>query len=144
MKDILGVISLLHLPKNRFVTKLVHGIPVITDVAVHYEGIKNTLEQIRIMYPNHKLYVIFEPRSYVRMKTSCDLICKALGKADFAYICDIIPLRETNPEQYNFSANDMVSKLTNATYYDGTSQLFFDKNSQQHQSNRRRELLTRG
>ena len=60
LDSIMSILQNLHLPGHRFVKKIIHRIPVISDVSVHYECIGNTISQIKLAYPNHKLYVIFE------------------------------------------------------------------------------------
>ena len=125
---IISVVSNVRLPEHRFVQKKIDGIDVICDYCGHYAGIESNIRQLRMLYPNKKINVIFEPISYIRMIKTCDLVCSALNEFDFVFVCDIVPLRENNIEQFNFSLHDIIDKLENSQYFDKNNELFFDDN----------------
>lgn len=126
--QIIQVIPKLTLPKHRFIHKKINDVEVICDYCGHYAGIENNIRQLKLIYPNSKLKVIFEPISYIRMMKTLNLVCNALNKADSVYVCDIVPLREKNTEKLMFSHQNILEKLPNSHYYDKTYDLYFDKN----------------
>ena len=64
----------------------------------------------------------------MRMIQTFNLVCDALKKADYIYVCDITPLRETNIEQYNFSVNNIINALGKAEYWNKKNNLYFNNN----------------
>lgn len=125
MENSLQCISL---PKYRIVRENINGIDVIWDYCGHYAGIKNNIEEIKKIYSNKKIKVIYEPISYNRVINTLDFICDALKLADYVYICDIYPLRESKIEQYNFSAENIIEKVKNSKYWNKEQLLYFNDN----------------
>ena len=121
----LGFITI---PKYRLVKEKINSINTISDFCGHYAGIKNNLEEIKKLYPDKVLKVIWEPVSYNRIMSTLDYICEALNIADYIYVCDIVPLRENNIEQFNFSVDNVIEKLNNSKYWNKNDLLFFDEN----------------
>lgn len=116
----------IELPKNRFVVEKIDGVDIISDACVHYAGITANLDEIKKRYPNKKINVIFEPIAYNRIINTFDLICEALRKADYVYVCDILSLREKNIKKFNFSVKNIVNEIKKAEYWNKKADLYFN------------------
>ena len=123
--QIVNGLQKIELPKNRFVVEKIDGVDIISDACVHYAGIVANLDEIKRRYPNRKINVIFEPVAYNRIMNTFNLVCDALRKADYVYVCDVLPLREKNIKSLNFSVKNVVNDIKKAEYWDKTADLYF-------------------
>jgi UDP-N-acetylmuramate--alanine ligase len=126
--QILNGLQKIELPRHRFVVEKIDGVDIISDACVHYAGIVANLDEIKKRYPDKKINVIFEPIAYNRIINTFNLVCDALRKADYVYVCDILPLRETNIQEYNFSAKNIINEIKTAEYWNKKVDLYFNNN----------------
>ena len=66
----------------------------IDDYAHHPKEIRKTIEAVRMMYPNKKLTIVFQPHLYSRTRDFADDFARELSKAETVYLMDIYPARE--------------------------------------------------
>ena len=71
-----------------------NGITLIDDYAHHPTAVRETLEAVRLRYPNSKLWAVFEPHTFSRTKATLDDLAKSFGSADEVLISEIYPARE--------------------------------------------------
>jgi len=91
------------------------GIKVYEDYAVHPTAIEATLEAVRQKYPHQKIWAIFEPHQYSRLKIFLNDFARVLKSADEVIIMAIFPGRE----KFNFQikAEDLVGKIGDKAEY---------------------------
>ncbi|MBN2639568.1 MAG: UDP-N-acetylmuramate--L-alanine ligase [Bacteroidales bacterium] len=66
----------------------------IDDYAHHPEELKATIKAVRMLFPEKKLTVIFQPHLYSRTRDFADGFAAALSLAGEVYLLDIYPARE--------------------------------------------------
>jgi UDP-N-acetylmuramate--alanine ligase len=66
----------------------------IDDYAHHPEELKATIKAVRMLYPDKKLTVVFQPHLYSRTRDFVDGFAEALSRADEVFLLDIYPARE--------------------------------------------------
>ena len=66
----------------------------IDDYAHHPEEIKATLQTAKILFPQRKLTVVFQPHLFSRTKDFFQEFAKSLSLADEVLLLDIYPARE--------------------------------------------------
>lgn len=66
----------------------------IDDYAHHPEEIKATIKAVRMLFPNRKLTVIFQPHLFSRTRDFADDFAASLSLADELFLMDIYPARE--------------------------------------------------
>jgi UDP-N-acetylmuramate--L-alanine ligase len=72
----------------------INGVIVVDDFAHHPSAIKSTLEATRMRYPSKRIWCIYEPHTYSRIKGSLEKFEDAFEGADEVVISDIYPARE--------------------------------------------------
>ena len=103
---------------------VVRGITVIDDFAHHPTAVRETLNALRLAWPDNRLVVVFEPRTNSsRRAVFQDEYTRAFGAADQVLIREHIPL-ETIPLNEQFSslrlAADLAQNKINAHAYANT------------------------
>ncbi|MBN2616560.1 MAG: UDP-N-acetylmuramate--L-alanine ligase [Bacteroidales bacterium] len=66
----------------------------IDDYAHHPEELKATIKAVRMLFPNQKLSVVFQPHLYSRTRDFAAGFAEALSLADEVFLLDIYPARE--------------------------------------------------
>jgi UDP-N-acetylmuramate--alanine ligase len=91
------------------------GIKIYEDYAVHPTAVEATLKAARQKYPKQKIWAVFEPHQYSRLKLFSDNFAKVLKLADEIIITAIYPGREKiNPV---VKAEDLARKIGNKAEY---------------------------
>jgi len=84
-----------HLPGRRFDVRGEHGgIIVVDDYAHHPTAIEAMVTVARQRYPQHDLWVIWQPHTYSRVRALFDAFVRAFSKADHVIITEIYAARE--------------------------------------------------
>ncbi|HJZ05504.1 UDP-N-acetylmuramate--L-alanine ligase [Candidatus Amesbacteria bacterium RIFCSPHIGHO2_01_FULL_48_32] len=79
---------------KRFEVVYDKGITIIDDYAHHPTAIKVTLEAASSRYPSRRLWAIYEPHTFTRVKGLLPQFAHCFDPADIAIIADIMPARE--------------------------------------------------
>lgn len=66
----------------------------IDDYAHHPEELKATIKAVKMLYPDLKLTVVFQPHLYSRTRDFATGFAEALSLADEVFLLDIYPARE--------------------------------------------------
>lgn len=109
------------------------GIKVYEDYAVHPTAIEATLEAVRQKYPQQKIWAIFEPHQYSRLKIFLNDLAKVLKSADEIIVTAIFPGREKFSPQ--IKAEDLVDKIGDKAEYIENFEKVSEKISQQAKTN---------
>ena len=84
--------------KRRFDFHLKQPMPgghvLIDDYAHHPDELKQSIASVRMLYPESRLTVAFQPHLYSRTRDFADQFGKALSMADDVILLDIYPARE--------------------------------------------------
>ena len=94
------------------------GIKVFDDYAVHPSAVEATLKAARQKYPHGRIWAIFEPHQFSRLKLFLNEFAQTLKKADRVIVTTIFPGREEVDPQIN--SQDLVAKI-------GKKALFMEK-----------------
>lgn len=98
---------------------------IIDDKADHPETIRTVLETIRELYPDKKIWCLYEPGSYLRTKAFYNDIIQSLHLADFVYLTDIHGYPKEKSEGLN--VRQLVADLkrihTQTYYFDKTTDM---------------------
>ncbi len=84
------------------------GVTVIDDYGHHPTQLTATLEAARELYPDQRIWAVWEPHTYSRTQIMEDEFIQALYLADKAIILKIYAAREENP---GYSAQKFVDAL---------------------------------
>lgn len=96
---------------QRFEIKgILKGITIIDDYAHHPTEVKVTLEVAK-KRPHNKIWCIFQPHTYTRMKIFLDDFANALLLADEIIVADIYAAREKDPGDIH--SQDLVKSIHN-------------------------------
>jgi len=71
-----------------------HGAIVISDYAHHPTAIKATLEATKARYPGQRLWAVYEPHTFTRIKGLLPQFAHSFDSAEQTVIADIFPARE--------------------------------------------------
>ncbi len=82
----------------------------IDDYAHHPKEIESTIETTKLLYPNRKITVVFQPHLYSRTKNLAEDFGVALSKASELVLLDIYPAREEPIK--GISSEFLLSKCT--------------------------------
>jgi UDP-N-acetylmuramate--alanine ligase len=97
--------------KRRFEYKgQIGGVTVIDDYAHHPTEVSATLNAAQ-KYPHKKLWCVFQPHTYTRLKQHLQEFAEALSLADSIVLADIYASREKDPG--DISSRDLVRELEN-------------------------------
>ena len=99
---------------RRFETKgAARGVTVIDDYAHHPSEIEATLRAARERFPRRRLWAVFQPHTYSRLKALLPEFAASFGDADRVLILDVYAARET--DDLGISARDLVALLPSDT-----------------------------
>ncbi len=73
------------------------GVTIIDDYAHHPTEIRATLSALRDLYPQQRIWTVWQPHTYSRTMTLFDDYKNAFTDTDFLIITAIYAARETNP-----------------------------------------------
>jgi UDP-N-acetylmuramate--alanine ligase len=95
---------------------------VIDDCADHPETIKAVLETIKDLYPDKKIWCLYQPGSYLRAKSLFSELKDALMLSDFLYIADIkgYPKEKSEGLHTRHIVSDMKQTHPSVYYLDPT------------------------
>jgi len=85
------------------------GIKVFDDYAVHPTAVEATLKAARQKYPQQKIWAVFEPHQYSRLKIFLNEFAQTLKKADQVIVTAIYPGREKIDP--TIKSEDLVDKI---------------------------------
>jgi UDP-N-acetylmuramate--alanine ligase len=71
-----------------------NGIAVIEDFAHHPSAIKTTLSAVKLYFPGRRIWCVYEPHTYTRIKGLLEHFRDAFKDADEVLLADIYPARE--------------------------------------------------
>jgi len=83
-------------------------ITVIDDYGHHPTEIRATLEAANVLYPNHKIWAVWQPHTFTRTKGLETEFIRALDFADQVVVLPIFAAREKDP---GYSSRAIVSAL---------------------------------
>jgi UDP-N-acetylmuramate--alanine ligase len=84
------------------------GVTVIDDYGHHPTQIAATLEAARALYPDHRLWAVWEPHTFSRTQILEEEFTRALDLADRVIVLKIYAAREKNP---GYSAKKIAAAL---------------------------------
>jgi UDP-N-acetylmuramate--alanine ligase len=95
---------------RRFEIKgVAHGVTVVDDYAHHPTEIRATLAAARSSYPNRRVWAVWQPHTYSRVKALMDDFSTAFAGADHVLVTSIYSARETN--DLGVSGADVVDRM---------------------------------
>jgi UDP-N-acetylmuramate--alanine ligase len=80
--------------KRRYERQLEGERVYIDDYAHHPAEIAATIKATRMLYPEHKMTVVFQPHLFSRTRDFADAFAQALSLADELFLLEIYPARE--------------------------------------------------
>jgi UDP-N-acetylmuramate--alanine ligase len=86
------------------------GITLIDDYAHHPTEIRTTLSTARSRFPGQRLWVVWQPHTFSRIKTFIERYSDAFDDADRLIIMEVYAARETDTE---FSAEQLLKIIHN-------------------------------
>ncbi len=92
------------------------GIKVYEDYAVHPTAVEATLKAARQKYPKEKIWAVFEPHQYSRLKLFLNDFAQTLKLADQVIVTAIYPGREKENHP-SIKAEDLVRKIGQKAEY---------------------------
>jgi UDP-N-acetylmuramate--alanine ligase len=94
----------------------VNGVVVIDDYAHHPSEIKATLAAARERYPGRRLWAVWQPHTYSRVRALFDDFVSAFADADVVLVTEIYAAREAPPED-GLSARRLVGAMSRQDVY---------------------------
>jgi UDP-N-acetylmuramate--alanine ligase len=93
----------------------VNGISMIDDYAHHPTKIRSTLQAARAMFPERRIWAVWQPHTFTRTAALFDDFLTAFDDADQVLITEVYAAREKN---VSFSSAQLVEKIKreNCTY----------------------------
>ncbi len=85
------------------------GVIVIDDYAHHPTEIRATILAARARYPEHQLWVVWQPHTYSRTRIFFNQFTGAFKEADHVLVTEVYPAREPVPA--DFSAQQVVKEM---------------------------------
>jgi UDP-N-acetylmuramate--alanine ligase len=89
------------------------GVVVVDDYAHHPREIAVNLLAAKERYPGRRVWAVFQPHTYSRLKALLDDFAASFGDADRIMILDVYAARET--DDLGISAADLVCRLPEGT-----------------------------
>lgn len=86
------------------------GVILIDDYAHHPTEIRATLDAARVRYPSRRIWAIWQPHTYSRLRALFDEFAAAFDAADCVLVTDVYAAREALPAD-GFSAVNIVGAL---------------------------------
>lgn len=90
------------------------GVLVFDDYAHHPTEIRATLSAARARYPHHRIWAVWQPHTYSRVRTLFAEFAAAFGDADQILVTEVYAAREVPPAD-GFSARQFVEAIQNHT-----------------------------
>jgi len=87
------------------------GVLLVDDYAHHPTEIRATLDAARARYPERRIWAVWQPHTYSRLRALFDEFTGAFDAADCVLVTDIFAAREAAPQD-GFSAQNFVNALT--------------------------------
>jgi UDP-N-acetylmuramate--alanine ligase len=94
--------------KRRFELIYNKNFLLFDDYAHHPKEIEAVLKTVRIIFPNRKLLVIFQPHTFSRTKSLLNDFIKTLNIADKIYLLPIFASARENPSDFDITSEDIV------------------------------------
>ncbi len=91
------------------------GIKVFDDYAVHPTAVASTIEAARQRYPKQRIWAVFEPHQFSRLKIFLKDFAKVLSLADEVIVTAIFPGREK--DEGLVKAQDLVKEISKNSEY---------------------------
>jgi len=91
------------------------GVKVFDDYAVHHTAVQETLQAAREKYPKQRIWAIFEPHQYSRLKLFLNEFAESLNLADKVVVTAIYPCREKIDP--TIKVEDLVQKIGDKAEY---------------------------
>ena len=92
------------------------GIKIYDDYAVHPTAVEATLGAIKQKYPQRKIWAIFEPHQYSRLKLFLNEFAQSFILANEVIVTSIYPGREKDDK--SVKAEDLVQKIGKKAFYE--------------------------
>lgn len=92
------------------------GIKIYDDYAVHPTAVEATLKAIKQKYPQDKVWAVFEPHQYSRLKLFLNAFTQSFVLADKVIVTSIYPGREKDDK--SIKAEDLVEKIGQKASYE--------------------------
>jgi UDP-N-acetylmuramate: L-alanyl-gamma-D-glutamyl-meso-diaminopimelate ligase len=106
-----GLASFEGVKRRQQIRGVVRGITVIDDFAHHPTAVRETLNALRLAWPDNRLFVVFEPRTNSsRRAVFQEDYARVFTAADRIYIRAHVPL-ETVPLEQQFSSSRLAADL---------------------------------
>lgn len=77
------------------------GVDVFDDYGHHPKEIQSVLETLKTKYKGRRVFVVFQPHRYTRLKNCWDQFLDSFKKADQLYVLDVYPAGEEPLEGMN-------------------------------------------
>lgn len=87
------------------------GIVLLDDYAHHPTEIRATLATVRLMYPDRRIWCIFQPHQVSRTRRLLDEFAQSLHNADAVLVADIFRSREGQAVPGEVTATDVVERV---------------------------------
>jgi UDP-N-acetylmuramate--alanine ligase len=85
------------------------GVTIIDDYAHHPTEIKATLQTARERYPKAKVWAVFQPHTYSRVRTLVEGFARSFSDADHVIVLDVFAAREQIDPAY--TGEEVASKI---------------------------------
>ncbi len=85
------------------------GVTIVDDYGHHPSEIKATLAAARARFAGHRIWAVFQPHTYSRVKALLDDFAGAFGDADRVIVTAIYASRERDP--LGISSADLVARM---------------------------------
>ena len=102
--------------KRRFNQNVIKNIVTIDDYAHHPTEVKVTIESARQKYPDKEIVAVFLENTFSRTKMLYKDFAKALEKADYTYVTDILSDREKKENYKDVTPYLILDLLKNKEY----------------------------
>jgi UDP-N-acetylmuramate--alanine ligase len=90
-----------------------HGVAVIDDYAHHPTEIRSTLAAARIRYPGRRVWAVWQPHTYSRIRTLLPEFASAFGDADRVLVTEVFAARENAPQD-GFSGKQIAAAVSSS------------------------------
>jgi len=87
------------------------GVPIIDDYAHHPTEVAAGLKALRDLYAPRRLWVVFQPHQYSRLRRFIDEFARVLTAADRIVIPEIFAARDADEDRHSVSAGDLVDAV---------------------------------
>ncbi len=87
------------------------GVPIISDYAHHPREIQASIAAAHQMFPNQRVFVIFQPHQHSRTRKMLPELAESFRTAWVTYVVDIYAARDTDEDRRSVSALDLVRQM---------------------------------